>query len=403
MLKIVGLGQTPLDITKNGQNALENADFVVVKSRHDTFLKDFDDSLDDEYEKSESYEEFNQKAAKKLDNLQKQYPCVALALQGDAVSDGLALLLSQKRNVEVIQGVGKARPPATSLLCISAFDLGEMFASPELLVYDIDSALTAGEVQLKLQKSYPDETEILFFSGRKKRKIKLFELGRQKQFSDCYIYIKKPNDIFKSRYGFDDLLKIMGLLTGEGGCPWDKEQTHESIRVNMIEESYEAVAAIESGNMENLIEELGDVMLQSIFHADIAKRSGEFDFSDVVDSLCKKLVSRHTHIFGGGKANDAMEALQSWEAAKQKEKAVSLEEQLKGYNDFPALLRAEKTLKKLDKKGKISSKRLAESFENRLKNSENTAQLLLELVAYSLSKGVSPEVELSKKIDEITK
>jgi len=116
----------------------------------------------------------------------------------------------------------------------------------------------------------------------------------------------------------NELLKIMDKLLSEDGCPWDREQTHESLRENMLEEAQEAVEAISSGNQDDIIEELGDVLLQVVFHAKIAEKAGNFTLDDIIAILCDKLISRHTHVFGDEKAVDAADALRIWESNKQK-------------------------------------------------------------------------------------
>ncbi len=123
--------------------------------------------------------------------------------------------------------------------------------------------------------------------------------------------------------GMDDLLKIVELLRSPGGCPWDMAQTHQSIRANMLEEAYEAADAIDQGDMDNLKEELGDVLLQVVFHASMARQAGCFTFEDVVDGICKKLVYRHPHVFGEVEARDGAEALSVWDAQKRVEKGQS--------------------------------------------------------------------------------
>jgi len=122
------------------------------------------------------------------------------------------------------------------------------------------------------------------------------------------------------RYGMDDLLKIMELLRAPGGCPWDRAQTHQSIRANMLEEAYEAADAIDHMDMDNLKEELGDVLLQVVFHARMAQEAGRFTFDDVVDGVCRKLVYRHPNVFGTADARDGSEALAAWDAQKRAEK-----------------------------------------------------------------------------------
>ncbi len=139
----------------------------------------------------------------------------------------------------------------------------------------------------------------------------------------------KP-DFDKDRYGAADAVRVIDrLMQKPGGCPWDSVQTHESIRINMIEEAYEAVDAIDKHDIENMREEFGDVLLQSLLQSAIARREGEFDFADVCDELCKKLIARHTFIFGADAASDPEEAIALWDRNKAVEKKyVSVMDQL---------------------------------------------------------------------------
>ena len=124
----------------------------------------------------------------------------------------------------------------------------------------------------------------------------------------------------KERYGIEDLLAIMALLRSENGCPWDREQTHASIRKNFIEETYEAVEAIDKDDAVLLREELGDVLLQVVFHAQMEKERGSFDFSDVCDGICKKLIVRHPHIFSEESLSSADAVHDRWEEIKKETK-----------------------------------------------------------------------------------
>ena len=154
-------------------------------------------------------------------------------------------------------------------------------------------------------------------------------------------------------YDINDLLNIMALLRAPDGCPWDKVQTHKSIRRNMLEEAYEAAEAIDQDDPEHLKEELGDVLLQVVFHAQMAKEAGRFNFDDVVDGICKKLVFRHPHVFGNAEADTTEGALNTWDAQKQVEKgqktaADTLDAVARS---LPALMRAEKVQSKARKAG----------------------------------------------------
>lgn len=158
---------------------------------------------------------------------------------------------------------------------------------------------------------------------------------------------------FKSKYNFDDLVKIVSILRSPGGCPWDREQTHKSIRANFIEETYEAVEAIDKDDTELLKEELGDVMLQVALHAQMESEAGRFDIDDVADGVCKKLIVRHPHVFGDVKADNANEVLKNWDAIKkqtknQKSDTETLESVSRA---LPALMRSYKVQKRASRAG----------------------------------------------------
>ena len=125
------------------------------------------------------------------------------------------------------------------------------------------------------------------------------------------------NFAFKDNYKFEDLVDIVSILRSENGCDWDKEQTHKSIRKGFIEEVYEAVEAIDTENPELLCEELGDVLLQVVFHARISAEDKEFDIDDVCDGICKKLIYRHPHVFGDVKVKNSAEILENWDTLKK--------------------------------------------------------------------------------------
>ena len=161
------------------------------------------------------------------------------------------------------------------------------------------------------------------------------------------------NFVRKERYGMKDLENIVSILRAPGGCPWDMEQTHASLRRGLLEESCEVIEAINEESPGHLKEELGDVLLQVVFHADIEKDAGRFDLEDVADGICKKLIFRHPHVFGDVTVSGTDEVLSNWEALKREEKSQQT------YTDtlnavaksLPALWRAEKVQKKAKKAG----------------------------------------------------
>ncbi|MCM1329922.1 MAG: nucleoside triphosphate pyrophosphohydrolase [Ruminococcus sp.] len=149
---------------------------------------------------------------------------------------------------------------------------------------------------------------------------------------------------FKEKYGISDLLDIMRILRSENGCPWDREQDHKSIRRDFLEEVYEAVEAIDLDDKALLREELGDVLLQVVFHARIEEECGNFDFGDVVNEVCQKLVTRHPHVFGDVTAETSEEVLKNWNNIKQQTKGQeTYAETLESVcTALPALMRAQK-------------------------------------------------------------
>ena len=158
---------------------------------------------------------------------------------------------------------------------------------------------------------------------------------------------------FKEKYTYEDLLEIMRILRCPEGCVWDREQDHKSIRRSFIEETYEAVEAIDNDDPVLLQEELGDVLLQVVFHAQIEAEAGRFTMDDVADGICKKMIYRHPHVFGSVEVKNSDEVLTNWDALKQKEKhQKSTTETLESVaRSLPGLIRAEKVQHKAAKVG----------------------------------------------------
>ena len=154
--------------------------------------------------------------------------------------------------------------------------------------------------------------------------------------------------VIKDRYDMADYRALIRCLRGPEGCPWDRAQTHESIRRNLLEEAYEAAHAIDSGDKENLREELGDLLMQVLLHAQMEEEQESFDLDDVADTACKKLVFRHPHVFADVAAADPDSALETWEARKRTEKGQNTvtESMVSVPENLPALWRAEKVQKK---------------------------------------------------------
>lgn len=217
----------------------------------------------------------------------------------------------------------------------------------------------------------------------------------------------------EKKYTVKDLLDIMEKLRMPGGCPWDMEQTHQSIKHNIIEEGYELIEAIDGGDPEKIADESGDLLLQVVFHAQMGKEAGEYTFDDCVNKVCEKLIHRHPHVFAGDSAKNADEVLEKWNKIKREDRgqetaAMELAGVSKG---LPALMRAEKVQKKAGKNGYVfpTPSASAESVSGMMKIIDGTddtetaekyiGKMLFELVSAANALGVEPELALSKHID----
>ena len=224
-------------------------------------------------------------------------------------------------------------------------------ATPQLITEIFDRVL-ASDLKLRLTDLYGDEAEVVLFPSsvkinRKPLVIPLMELDRQRTYDHTVcLYIPAMDLHHRERFCFDDLLQVMHTLRQQ--CPWDGEQTHESLRKYLIEEAYEAVGAIDEDDMDHLADELGDVLLQIAFHADIAQEVGEFSISDVTTAIVRKMIYRHAHIFGNVHCDTAEEVTQSWEKLKKAEKGLTTQSSVLAdvSQGLPALMRASKVQKK---------------------------------------------------------
>lgn len=315
--------------------------------------------LDALYEKSRNFDTLQKNIAKEVLRLGKEGD-VCYLVDGSVSEDRASAYIRQRAKTVVIDGVSKAahfasRAGFDRYTALSAYDCPSYErASLPLIVYDLDNAFLAGDVKLRLSKLLGEECTVTFFHGEEQRRILLYELDRQGEYDyRTAVCIEELPLLRKERFDFTDLENLVRLLRAPGGCPWDRVQTNESIKTNVVEEAYELLDAIESGEDEHIREETGDVLLQAVFHAVIKEEEGAFDSIDAITALCKKLIFRHSHIFGTDKATGDQEALGVWDKNKRIEKGQ------KTFSDsvsdvpkaMPALMRAQKVGKRAGKSG----------------------------------------------------
>ncbi|WP_203364420.1 nucleoside triphosphate pyrophosphohydrolase [Bacillus sp. REN10] len=227
-----------------------------------------------------------------------------------------------------------------------------------LVIAQVYDAFVASEVKLTLMEKYPDEYEVYIVtaagsSAQMIKKVPLYELDHQVELNNLTsLYVPPVKNEEQTYREFSVLRQIIATLRGPNGCPWDREQTHESLKKYLIEEAYELLDAIDRQDDDHMVEELGDVLLQVLLHAQIGEDEGMFVMEDVIESLAQKMVRRHPHVFGEQVVEGAEQVVANWQEIKQQEKGTKetplLDEVAKG---LPALLRAYDIQKKAAKVG----------------------------------------------------
>ena len=251
-------------------------------------------------------------------------------------TEGVLLALAQ----------GEAR-----LVAASEWEQFHPSARESCMIRELDSRELASEVKLRLMEAYPEEWGVWLLQGEAQPvSMPLFKLDRGERFDHrtCLLVPAQPSITELERYDFGHLNEIMRRLCAPDGCPWDRVQTHESLRTCLLEETYEVIDAIDEGDMDHLYDELGDLLMLVVLHAEIARRHGEFDISDVITAICQKLISRHTHIYGGDTAGDEAQVLKLWNRNKMAERnQQTRSEAMRAVTrSLPAMLRAIKVLRR---------------------------------------------------------
>ncbi len=364
-ITLIGLGTKQGDLTLSAEKALGGATKIMARtSRGAAYeqLKGYDvEYLDEVYERSRNFDTLNKNLASKVIAQSKITPVVYCVDGAVSEDEGCKIILSKAKESEVFDGVSKisriktaARLKSACVTALSAYDIASLKSCPSAVIYDLDDFCLADLVKQKLTQLFGEETECTFVSGDGARRIKVYEIDRFKNYdADCAVAIEEAQFLKKDRYDYADLEHIIKLLRAPGGCPWDRVQTNDSIKQNMIEEAYELVDAINRGDDDGIEEECGDVLLQAAFHSVMKEEQGAFTGSDVLTRVVKKLIFRHSHIFGGDKASDENSALSVWEKNKMAEKhQTTFTESLYAVpKNFPACMRAQKVGKRAAKCG----------------------------------------------------
>ncbi|MEH7886615.1 nucleoside triphosphate pyrophosphohydrolase [Bacillus sp. JJ1609] len=379
-ISIIGLGAGDLDQLPLGvYKRLKQEKNLFLRTKEHPVVEELEQeglqfqSFDSIYEKHDQFADVYEEITETLLAEAKKEP-VTYAVPGHPlIAERTVQLLLERgpeRNTEIEIGGGQsfldAMFQALAIDPIEGFQLldGTELSKESLLlkshtiigqVYD---SFVASEVKLTLMEKLPDEYEVYIVTaaGSKDeviRKVPLYELDREMELSNLTSVYLPPVDEEQILYkDFSKLRGIISILRGPNGCPWDKKQTHQSLKKYLIEEAYELIEAIDNDDIDHMIEELGDVLLQVMLHAQIGEDEGYFTIDDVIEGVSAKMVRRHPHVFGDKTAENEEEVMKNWQEIKEQEKGGAVKSLLEGAGKgLPNLLKAYELQKEAAKVG----------------------------------------------------
>lgn len=441
MIRIIGLGPgSEDDLTIKSLNIMKSANILYLRTeKHPNveYIKNLGinfKTFDYFYENGKEFEEVYNKIAGEV----MKHEDVVYAVPGHPLvaEKSVQLIIEQAKengtSIEIISAISFIDAvinalkidPVEGLKIIDGLQLDKQ--TPDLdvgnLVTQVYNKFVTANIKISLMEHYDDEQEVYLIRAagvpglERIEKMPLYEVDRA-DWVDYLTSLYIPPVKDKKRYNFKDLLNVMDRLRSENGCPWDREQNHNTLKKYLIEESYEVIDAIDKDDIEGLTEELGDVLLQVVFHSQIGKEFGEFDIRDVIHGITNKMISRHTHVFGKDVCQTSDEVLSTWEKNKKKEKNIeSYTEDLKSIpRSLPALIRSYKLQEKAasigfdweDVEGPISKvheelNEFLEVYKSEKydKIIEEMGDLLFSIVNVCKFMKIDPEVALTGTIDK---
>ncbi|MDL2224626.1 nucleoside triphosphate pyrophosphohydrolase [Eubacteriales bacterium OttesenSCG-928-M02] len=342
MLTIIGLGMGEDALSPAAETAIINSEYSYVQTAsygvctRAMGASPAGEYLDSYYEQAQNFDDLNrQLVAAVLERATGQDICFCVL--GDGIGDNAVAAELWKRTVE--EGIageilpGRSIPNTALNLCgvsgLEGYRVQEMPSGPletgqPLVLPQIGERMRASETKIWLMEYYPDDHVIYVVDPVLEEapcRVPLWELDRLPAYTSFTTAVLPALSFEKKqRYTMADFLHICRVLRSPEGCPWDREQTHESLKPNLLEEAYEVLGAIDEVDPDHLCEELGDVLLQLALHATIAEEHGEFGFLDVSTGIGQKMVRRHPHVFGDITVADTAEVLDNWEEIKRQER-----------------------------------------------------------------------------------
>ena len=380
VITVLGLGAGELDqLTMGVYRKIKEATHMYVRTKEHPVIEELEKegikytAFDDVYEAHDTFEIVYETIANTL--LEKaQDADIIYAVPGHPlVAERTVQLLLQKgkdAQVEVrIEGGQSFLDPMFASLKIdpiegfqlidaTSFERGQLELRQHLIFCQVYDAFVASDVKLTLMEMLPDEYEVYIVTAagtsfEQVKKVPLYMLDHETELNNLTsVYVPPVVERASLYQQFDVLREIIAELRGPNGCPWDKKQTHQSLKKYLIEEAYEVLEAIDEEDDDHLIEELGDVLLQVMLHAQIGEDEGWFSIDDIIRTLSEKMVRRHPHVFGDIDVDNAEEVISNWEEIKKQKKGNARESVLAGIpKSLPQLMRAYEIQKKAGKVG----------------------------------------------------
>lgn len=379
-ITVVGIGAGDFDqLTIGVLRTLKNAPHLFLRTKEHPVVKDLENegitftSFDSIYESHDSFDEVYQEIVSTLFEKAKDQDIVYAVPGHPFVAERAVQLLIEGANshdikIDVKGGQSFLDPIFNSLqidpiegfqlLDGTALDKSELKLTQHMLIAQVYDQFVASDVKLTLMEHLPDEHEVYIVTAagstlEKITKVPLYELDHDMTLSNLTtVYVPSVTKEEILYHQFESLRSIIATLRGPNGCPWDKKQTHQSLKPYLLEESYELLEAIDEEDDQHVVEELGDVLLQVMLHAQIGEDEGFFTIDDVIRTLSEKMIRRHPHVFGDVQAEDADEVLKNWNAIKQEEKQTKPNSLLDSIpKNLPGLMMAYQIQKKAGKVG----------------------------------------------------
>lgn len=372
-ITIIGLGPGPASlITRQAWEWIQSLDEIYLRTNQHPAVGDLPQKLkkysfDEYYQRGESFEEVYENIVTNVLRLGEQTRGVTYAVPGDPFVAEVTTPAIVKRAgqagipVHVLSGVSFIEPiisalgidPFSGMVLMDALQLGKSHhpifpPSLPVIIAQMYSIMVASEVKLTLMASYPDEFPVRLIHGAGTNQqvfedLALYEIDRSQKIglmTSLYLPPLSPDCSIES------FQETVAHLRSPEGCPWDQEQTHSSLRPNLLEEAYEVLTALDSNDFNAMKEEFGDLLLQIVLHAQIASEEGEFTLSDVIRGINQKVIRRHPHVFGDWKVGDSAEVKKNWEKLKSEERRENGTTETKGIlagvpEALPALCQAQ--------------------------------------------------------------